>query len=129
VDIDTIGAGGGSIGWIDDRNVLSVGPKSAGADPGPICYGQGGTQPTVTDANLVLGYLNPNYFLGGTMTLDPDRTADGINEMLATSLGVTVQETAAGIRKLANEQIINQIRQVTLERGYDIRDFALVAAG
>lgn len=129
VDINTIGAGGGSIAWIDDRNVLQVGPRSAGSDPGPACYGLGGEAPTVTDANLVLGYLNPDYFLGGTMTLDSERARDAIERRIADPLGVSIEKAARGIRKLANENIGNQIRKVSIERGYDPREFVLVAGG
>jgi len=128
-DINTIGAGGGSIAWIDDQSVLRIGPKSAGADPGPICYDRGGHQPTVTDANLVLGYLNPEYFLGGSRELNVEKARAGIEEQLAEQLGLTIEEVASGIYQLTNERIINQIRQVTVKRGYDPREFSFVAYG
>lgn len=129
VDISTIGAGGGSIAWLDERDVLRTGPKSAGAQPGPICYGRGGSQPTVTDANLVLGYLNPESFLGGEMTLDVEAAREGIEEHVAGPLDLPVEEACAGIYRITNEQIVSQIRQVSIERGHDPRDFVLVAVG
>ncbi|PSQ17536.1 hypothetical protein BRD00_07490 [Halobacteriales archaeon QS_8_69_26] len=129
VDINTIGAGGGSIAWLDGREVLQIGPKSAGADPGPICYGQGGDRPTVTDANLLLGYLNPEFFLGGETSLDVEAARRGIRERLADPLGIDVEEACAGVVELMNEQLINQIRQVSIQRGYDPREFALVTVG
>jgi N-methylhydantoinase A len=129
VDIDTIGAGGGSIAWIDDRDVLQIGPKSAGAEPGPICYGRGGTRPTVTDANLILGYLNPDSFLGGEMSLDEKKAREGIEKNVASPLGLSVADACAGIYQLTNEQIVSQIRQVSIKRGHDPRDFVLVSVG
>lgn len=129
VDINTIGAGGGSIAWIDDRQIMRIGPKSAGADPGPVCYDKGGEEPTVTDANLLLGYLNPEYFLGGSKSLAVSKTRDAIEEHLAEPLNMSVDEVAAGIHNLANEELINQIRQVSINRGLDAREFDLVAFG
>jgi len=129
VDINTIGAGGGSIAWLDDRDVLRIGPKSAGAMPGPICYGLGGTRPTVTDANLVLGYLNPDSFLGGEMSLDVNDARQGIEEHVAEPLDLSLEEACAGIYRITNEQIVSQIRQVSIQRGHDPRDFVLVSVG
>jgi N-methylhydantoinase A len=129
VDVSTIGAGGGSVAWLDERGVLQVGPKSAGADPGPICYDQGGERPTVTDANLLLGYINPEYFLGGEAALNFERARDGIEQTLGDPLGLSPEEVAAGVYGLANEQIYNQIRQVSVQRGRDPREFTLVAIG
>lgn len=129
VDVNTIGAGGGSMAWIDDRGVIQVGPESAGSDPGPICYGRGGDTPTVTDVNLVLGYLNPDYFLGGKMGLDLEAARAGVEDTLADPLNVSVEQAAIGVREVANENIVTQIRQVSIKRGYDPREFVLVAAG
>jgi N-methylhydantoinase A len=128
VDVNTIGAGGGSIAWIDAAGGLRVGPRSAGADPGPACYGRGGEQATVTDANLLLGYLDPARFAGGLMTLDaaPSERAVGA---IARSLGLDVIATAAGIHRVINSRMADQIRLVTIKRGYDPRQFALVVLG
>jgi N-methylhydantoinase A/oxoprolinase/acetone carboxylase beta subunit len=128
VDVNTIGAGGGSIAWIDGAGGLRVGPASAGADPGPACYGAGGDQATVTDANLLLGYLNPRRFAGGLMTLDPgaaERAVSGV----ARALGLEVVAAAAGIHRVINARMADQIRLVTIKRGYDPRQFALVVLG
>ena len=129
VDLVEIGAGGGSIAWIDSGGVLRVGPHSAGADPGPVCYGRGGTQPTVTDANLVLGRLSPDFFLGGEMQLDVPAARSAIEEQCARSLGLGVVETAHAIVEIANAAMVNALRLVSVERGYDPRDFVLVAFG
>lgn len=129
VNIHTIGAGGGSIASLDERDVLQIGPKSAGSDPGPICYGKGGLKPTITDANLLLGYLNPGFFLGGDEPLKKERTYEVIQNNLAEPLNLSVRELCAGIFKLTNEQLYNQIRQVSIQHGYDPREFALVAVG
>ncbi|MBS1861684.1 MAG: hydantoinase/oxoprolinase family protein [Actinobacteria bacterium] len=128
VDIVTIGAGGGSIASVDN-GILSVGPASAGADPGPACYGFGGDRPTVTDADLVLGYLDPDYFLGGTMQLDKERSEAVISEQIAAPLGISVHEAAAGIYDLINVNMAVGVREVTVRRGYDPRDFPLLCAG
>ena len=128
VDLLTIGAGGGSIAWIDKGGFLRVGPQSAGADPGPVCYDQGGEQVTVTDANLALGRLNPDYFLGGKMNLNPDKSANRLSE-LGKKLNFGVPETAQAIIDLANENMANAIRVMSIERGLDPRDFTLVAFG
>ncbi|MDE2740704.1 MAG: hydantoinase/oxoprolinase family protein [Gemmatimonadota bacterium] len=129
IDLVEIGAGGGSIAWVDPGGILRVGPQSAGADPGPVCYGQGGTQPTVTDANLVLGRLNPNYFLGGEIALDPTAAQRAIEQHCAQPLGMDLVEAAHGIVEIANTAMVNALRLVSVQRGYDPRDFALVAFG
>lgn len=129
VDIHTIGSGGGSIAWVDEGGLLHVGPKSAGAHPGPACYGFGSELPTVTDANLVLGYLNPDYFLGGKMKLDLEAARKAIKEKIADKLGLTVEEAAQGIIDMVNVNMANGIREITTKRGYDPREFPLVCAG
>jgi N-methylhydantoinase A len=128
VAIRSIGAGGGSIAWLDAANVLRVGPHSAGADPGPACYGKDGEQPTVTDADLVLGYLNPDYFLGGSLKLDKQQ-AEAALRPLAERMGKSVVETAHAIFKIMNAQMADLIRKCTVERGFDPRDFSLIAYG
>jgi N-methylhydantoinase A len=128
VDVNTIGAGGGSIAWIDGAGGLRVGPVSAGADPGPACYGRGGDQATVTDANLLLGYLNARRFAGGQMTLDV-AAAERAMGAVARRLGLDVFSTAAGIHRVINARMADQIRLVTIKRGYDPRQFALVVLG
>lgn len=129
IQVETLGAGGGSIGWIDDIGLLQVGPQSAGADPGPACYGKGGEEPTVTDANLVLGYLNPEALLGGRMKLDRDRAAEALKNRIAEPLDISVERAAYGMFTIVNNNMVNGIRRVSVERGYDPRDFVLVAAG
>ena len=129
IDINTVGAGGGSIAWIDDGGALRIGPKSAGADPGPICYGHGGEEPTVTDANLLLGRLNPDNFLSGEMDLTVDRTRELFEAKIAEPLGQSVEEAALGVIEVANASLAREIRRVTIERGNDPERFALVAFG
>lgn len=129
IDLVEIGAGGGSIAWVDSGGILRVGPQSAGADPAPICYGKGGKEPTITDANLVLGRINPNYFLGGEMKLDVEGAADGIRRMCAEPLGLDVIKAANGIVEIANAAMINALRVVTVRRGYDPRDLSMMAFG
>jgi len=129
VDMKTIGAGGGSIAWVDEGGILNVGPQSAGSDPGPACYGWGGTLPTVSDANLVLGRLNPRYFLGGKLPLNPDRARDVIQKHVADRMGVTVEEAATGIIRIVNANMAKGISGNSVERGYDLREFALVTMG
>ena len=129
VDMKTIGAGGGSVGWIDKGGALNVGPESQGAEPGPACYGLGGTLPTVTDANLVLGRLNPDYFLGGKLKLYPERARQAIKEHVADRIGLSVEEAALGIIKVSNANMTKGISGVSVERGYDLREFILVAFG
>ena len=129
LDLVEIGAGGGSIAWVDSGGILRVGPQSAGADPGPVCYGKGGKEPTITDANLVLGRLNPSYFLGGEIELDVEAARKAIFEKCAQPLGMDVVETAHGIVEIANTAMTNALRLVSVQRGYDPRDFVLVAFG
>ena len=129
IDLVEIGAGGGSIAWIDSGGILRVGPRSAGADPGPVCYGQGGTEPTITDANLVLGRISPDYFLGGEMGLDVDMARRAIREKCAEPLNMAVEDVALGIVEIANSAMVGALRQVSIQRGYDPRDFLLVAFG
>jgi N-methylhydantoinase A len=128
IDIRTIGAGGGSIAWIDKGGMLRVGPQSAGAAPGPACYGKKGTDATVTDANLVLGRLNPAYFLGGTMSLDAD-AAHAAVARVAERLGKPAEETAMAIVRIANTNMVGALRSVLIERGLDPRDFTLMPFG
>jgi N-methylhydantoinase A len=127
VDIVTVGAGGGSIAWVSPEGALKVGPKSAGADPGPICYGRGGTEVTVTDAHLALGRIPP-HLLGGEVPLDPDAAAAGL-AALAGRLGLTSQDCATGILEVSAWNQANAVRQITVKRGLDVRDFTLVTFG
>ena len=129
LDIVTIGAGGGSIGWIDEGGLLHMGPQSAGADPGPVCYGQGGENPTCTDADLVLGYLAPDYFAGGRMKLDIDAARRAIEEKIAKPLGVPVEEAALGMYRVINTNMAQGVREITIKRGLDPREFPMVVAG
>ncbi|MGR9092594.1 MAG: hydantoinase/oxoprolinase family protein [Gammaproteobacteria bacterium] len=128
LDIRTIGAGGGSIAWIDKGGMLRVGPQSAGANPGPACYGRGGTAATVTDANVVLGRINPENFLGGTMALDAERAHAAVAEV-AGPLGLSVLATANAIIRIVNANMVGALRTVLIERGLDPRDFSLMAFG
>ncbi|MDZ5451029.1 hydantoinase/oxoprolinase family protein [Labrys sp. ZIDIC5] len=128
IQVETLGAGGGSIGWIDSLGLLQVGPQSAGSEPGPACYGRGGTDPTTSDANLVLGYLNPEGLLGGKLPLDVARARDAIAR-IAEPLGISVEQAAYGMFTIVNSGMVNGIRRVSVERGYDPRDFVLVGAG
>lgn len=127
-DLRTIGSGGGSVAWLDGE-FLKVGPESAGADPGPICYGRGGTEPTVTDAAVVLGYIDPEAFLGGTMDLAVDEARDGIRRRLAEPLGTTPREISQGVFDVLAGDIVNAINEITVERGLDPRDFRLLSYG
>ncbi|MCX6096414.1 MAG: hydantoinase/oxoprolinase family protein [Candidatus Bipolaricaulota bacterium] len=128
VDMREIGAGGGSIAWIDEAGALHVGPQSAGAAPGPACYQRGGTEPTVTDANLVLGILDPEYFLGGEMEIAPDLAREAVGK-IAEYFGLSVDEAALGIVKIVNTNMSGLLQSMTVKRGYDPREFALVAFG
>jgi N-methylhydantoinase A len=128
VDVVEVGAGGGSIAWLDEVGALKVGPRSAGADPGPICYGRGGTEPTITDANVVLGRIGAPTFLGGEMPLDAAGAAEGLGR-LAEPLGLTVPQVALGILRLATARMSLAVRETSVARGHDPRDFALVASG
>lgn len=129
VDINTVGAGGGSIAWIDAAGGLRVGPQSAGADPGPICYGRGGTRPTVTDANLVLGRIDPGAFLTGDMQAAITEATELFEETIAEPLGKSVEEAAMNVVQVANAKMARELRRVTVERGRDPGEFALVAFG
>jgi N-methylhydantoinase A len=129
IDLVEIGAGGGSVAWIDSGGMLRVGPQSAGADPGPVCYGRGGTEPTVTDANLVLGRLNPDFFLGGEIALDAESAADAIRRRCAEPLNLDVIAAANAIVEIANAAMINALHLVSVQRGYDPRQFVLTAFG
>jgi N-methylhydantoinase A len=129
IDIDSIGAGGGSIAWIDSGGGVHIGPQSAGADPGPACYGRGGTRPTVTDCNLVLGYVDPDSFLGGEFRLDRTAAERAIEEHLARPLGVDMIEAARVVRAVANSLMAQAMRLMTVERGYDPREFAYLCYG
>ena len=129
IHVETLGAGGGSIGWIDEMGLLQVGPQSAGANPGPACYSKGGEKPTVSDANLVLGYLNPDGLIGGKLPLNYENAFNSIEKNIAKPLGMEVEKAAYGIFTIVNSNMVNGIRRVTVERGYDPRDFVLVAGG
>ncbi|HZQ07083.1 MAG TPA: hydantoinase/oxoprolinase family protein [Anaerolineae bacterium] len=129
IDVEGIGAGGGSIAWVDTGGALNVGPESAGADPGPACYGRGGTRPTVTDANLVLGRLNPNYFLGAEMKLQLDVARRAIQTHVAAPLGMYVEQAAAGILRVVNANMVRAIGINSTQKGYDVREFSLLAFG
>ena len=129
LDIHTIGAGGGSIGWLDEGGLLRMGPQSAGADPGPACYGKGGTLPTTTDANVVLGYLDPEFFAGGKMKLDVAAARAAIETHIARPMGLTVEEAAAGMYRVACNNMAQGVREVTIKRGFDPREFPIIPAG
>lgn len=129
VDVKSVGAGGGSIARVDDGGVLHVGPKSAGAVPGPVCYGRGGTQPTLTDACVALGYLDPAYFLGGTITLDRQGSIDAIRRDVADPLGCSVDEAAASILTLATENMVQAIADITVNQGINPAEAVLVGGG
>ncbi len=129
IDLVEIGAGGGSIAWVDSGGVLRVGRQSAGADPGPACYGKGGKEPTITDANLVLGRLNPSYFLGGEIQLDIEAAHRAIKNRCADALKLDVVQAAHGIVEIANSAMVNALRLVSVQRGYDPREFVLMGFG
>ncbi|MBB4066039.1 caprolactamase subunit alpha [Gellertiella hungarica] len=128
IQVETLGAGGGSIGWIDPLGIIQMGPQSAGSEPGPACYGQGGTEPTTSDANLVLGYLSPDGLLGGKLPLDIEKARAAVRKV-ADPLGISVERAAYGMYTIVNNNMVNGIRRVSVERGYDPRDFVLVGAG
>ncbi len=129
IEINTIGAGGGSIARADPAGGLHVGPDSAGADPGPVSYGWGGNEPTVTDASVILGYLNPEYFAAGEITLKPELAREAVQKRIATPLNMTVPQAAAGIHTIVNNNMADQLRLVSVYKGYHPRDFSLVAFG
>jgi N-methylhydantoinase A/oxoprolinase/acetone carboxylase beta subunit len=129
VDVNSIGSGGGSIAWIDAGGGLRVGPQSAGAEPGPACYGRGGKDATVTDASIVLGLLDPAYFAGGTLRLDPELAARAVEARVAKPLGLTLKQAALGIHRVVNVQMAEGIRLVSIRRGIDPRAYSLLAFG
>ncbi|MFH1090773.1 MAG: hydantoinase/oxoprolinase family protein [Pseudomonadota bacterium] len=129
VDVKSIGAGGGSIAWVDSGGLLHVGPQSAGAVPGPACYGQGGEKPTVTDAALVLGYIDPDYFLGGELKLMPDLAARSIQTHLCPYLKLDLLQAASAVMILATENMVGAIEEITIQQGLDPRTAVLVGAG
>lgn len=129
VDVNSIGSGGGSIAWIDAGGALKVGPQSAGSEPGPACFGRGGKRPTVTDASIVLGYVNPENFAGGAMRLHPDQARQAVQESVAAPLGLSVEEAALGIHRIVNAQMAEGIRAVSTKQGLDPRNFALMPLG
>ena len=129
IDMVEIGAGGGSVCWIDAANSVHIGPRSAGANPGPVCYGKGGVEPTITDAILTLGYLNPHYFLGGDMKVDIKAAREAIKNKIADKLKISLDEAALGIYKLAAANMLAAMRIATVQRGYDPRNFSMVVFG
>jgi len=129
MEINTVGAGGGSIAWIDQGGLLRMGPASAGADPGPACYGRGGREPTCTDANLVLGYLAADYFAGGRIPLEPAAARRAIAERIARPLRLSPEEAANGMLHVINVNMAAAIREISVQKGYDPREFPLVCAG
>ncbi|MGE4047774.1 MAG: hydantoinase/oxoprolinase family protein [Acetobacteraceae bacterium] len=129
VDVTAIGAGGGSIAWLDGAGSLRVGPHSAGSEPGPACYGRGGTQPTVTDASVVLGYIDPGNFAGGTLRLRPDLAHVATRTVIAEPLGMSVEQASLGIHRVLNAQMAEAIRLVSIGRGIDPRGYALLPLG
>ena len=128
-DIVEVGAGGGSLAWVDDGGALRVGPRSASAVPGPACYGRGGTEPTITDANVALGYMNPGKIAGGTVPIDAAAARTAIETRLCARLHLSVQDVAFGIHQVADATMTRAIRAVTTERGRDPREFTLIAFG
>jgi N-methylhydantoinase A len=131
IDVRSIGAGGGSIAWVDKAGILQIGPRSAGAEPGPVCYRRGGEEPTVTDANVVLGRLNPAYCIGqaADFHLDVERAKAAISRHIGDGLGLGPHEAAFAIIAVANSKMAGQLRLISIERGYDPREFALVMYG
>ncbi|MBI2917717.1 MAG: hydantoinase/oxoprolinase family protein [Chloroflexi bacterium] len=129
LDVNTISAGGGTVSWVDKAGIFRVGPHSAGADPGPACYGKGGTEPTVTDANLVLGFLNPEYFLAGEIPLYKEQAEQAIREKIAQPLNLDLLRAADGIIRIVNVNMEQGMKAISTERGFDPRDFVLVAFG
>jgi N-methylhydantoinase A len=129
IDLAEVGAGGGSLVWIDAGGSLQVGPHSAGASPGPVCYDQGGTQPTITDANIILGYINPQYLVGGALRLNADRARQVFEAQIARPLGLSLAHAAYGAHQIAASNMMRAIKAVSTERGRDPRDYALFAFG
>ena len=129
IDVRSIGAGGGSIAWIDDGGLLHVGPQSAGAVPGPVCYGRGGTEPTVTDASLTLGHIDPAFFLGGAMPLDVDTARQALEARVGRQLGLTAHEAASAVIRVVTENMVQLIEEISLNQGVDPREAVLVGGG
>jgi N-methylhydantoinase A len=129
VDIKSIGAGGGSIAWVDNGGILQVGPQSAGSTPGPVAYGRGGTEPTVTDCALILGYIDPDFFLGGAMVLDRESATNALLRKVAEPLGITVEEAAASVLKLSTEKMVGAIEEITVNQGIDPTRALLIGGG
>lgn len=129
VDVNSIGTGGGSIAWLDSAQGLRVGPRSAGSEPGPACYGRGGDKPTVTDASVLLGYIDPGYFAGGTLKLRPELSEQAMEQHIAGPLGMSVSDAALGIHRVLNAQMAEGIRAVSIRQGLDPRQFALLPLG
>ncbi|MGW4339221.1 hydantoinase/oxoprolinase family protein [Rhodococcus koreensis] len=129
VDVRSVGAGGGSIAWVDDGGMLRVGPQSAGSEPGPVCYGWGGTEPTVTDACLILGYIDPEHFLGGRMKLDVEAAEVSLRNRIADPLGLDLNAAAAAVLSLATEHMVGAIDEITLNQGISPRDAVLIGGG
>jgi N-methylhydantoinase A len=129
LDVTAIGAGGGTLAWLDAAGGLNLGPQSAGADPGPVCYGRGGTTPTITDANLVLGYLNPDYFLGGRLRLDEQAAADAIETLIARPLGLDLLEAAHAMVQIVDTRMADKIRVLASQRAIALGPFTLIAGG
>src|SRR5206468_2004418 len=129
IDLAEVGAGGGSLVWIDAGGALQVGPRSAGALPGPLCYDLGGTEPTITDANVILGYLNPSYLVGGAVRLNAEKSQQMFAEKIARPLGLSLAHAAYGAHQIAASNMMRAIRAVSTERGRDPRDYALFAFG
>jgi N-methylhydantoinase A len=129
LDVNSIGAGGGSIAWLDATRGLRVGPQSAGSEPGPACYGRGGNEPTLTDASVVLGYLDPEHFAGGRLKLRPNLSRKAIERVIARPLNFTVEQAALGIHRIVNAQVAEGIRLVSIRQGHDPRRFTLLPLG
>lgn len=129
VEIVTVGAGGGSAVWLSPVGTLNVGPESMGSEPGPACYGRGGKTPTVTDADVILGYIDPQFFLGGKMAISRELAVEAMEQTIARPLGISVTEAAAGVYRIVNARMADLIRRATVERGYDPRDFSMAAFG
>lgn len=129
VDLHTIGAGGGTIAGVDDAGMLFVGPRGAGADPGPACYGRGGEEPTITDAQLVLGRLEPNAYAGGAVVLDKGLAEEAVNRWIAQPLSLTVDQAAQGVIRLMEQKLLHAMQRISVQRGHDPRRFTLVASG
>jgi len=129
VEVTSVGAGGGSIAWVDEAGLLCVGPHSAGSTPGPACYGRGGAAPTVTDACVVLGYIDPTYFLGGRIRLDPEAACRALREAIGRPLGLAEDEAALAVMRIATENMVHAIEEITINQGIDPRDAVLVGGG